>query len=166
MKKCRPGLIEGFTLVEVVLALGVVSFALVAILGVFPIGLQTGHDAQDETRAAQIAQAIFATMLAQAPTRYSAIQIPIDASNSLPLNLSQTNTPATPQMYADNDGKFTVSKNGAIYAITITTSTTPPGIGSADAGLASQVIISISWPAAAPAANRTQRNFVEIISKY
>ena len=45
--------VRGFSLVEVVLALGVVGFALVAILGVFPVGLTTQHSAQDDTRAAQ-----------------------------------------------------------------------------------------------------------------
>jgi len=42
----------GFSLVEVVLALGVVAFAIVAILGIVPTGLSSSHGAQDETRAA------------------------------------------------------------------------------------------------------------------
>ena len=40
---------HAFSLVEVVLALGVVSFAIVAILGVVPLGLQTGHDAANQS---------------------------------------------------------------------------------------------------------------------
>ncbi len=54
-----------FSLVEVVLALGIVSFAIVAILGLIPTGLQTSHSSQDETRAAQIAQSILATFAGQ-----------------------------------------------------------------------------------------------------
>ncbi len=54
--------VRGFSLVEVVLALGVVAFALLAILGVFPVGLTTQHLAQDDTRAAQIAADIFSSV--------------------------------------------------------------------------------------------------------
>jgi len=56
----------GFTLVEVVIALGVIAVAVLAILAVFPAALQTGHSAQDETRAAQIAQTIFPSLAGQA----------------------------------------------------------------------------------------------------
>src|SRR5437870_544450 len=61
---------NGFSLVEVVLAVGVIAFAIVAILGVVPVGLNTSHSAQDETRAAQIAQDILTSISSQAQTRF------------------------------------------------------------------------------------------------
>lgn len=50
---------SGFSLVEMALALAVISFALVGIMGLLPVALQSAQDSQRETRAAFIAQQIF-----------------------------------------------------------------------------------------------------------
>lgn len=47
--------IRGFSLVEVVIAIGVVAFALLAVLGLLPVALGTNRDATQETEAANIA---------------------------------------------------------------------------------------------------------------
>jgi len=47
---------SAFTLVETVLAIGIVSFAFMAILGLLPCGLQTFRKAMDATLEGQIAQ--------------------------------------------------------------------------------------------------------------
>lgn len=39
----------GFTMIEIAIALGVIAFALVAIIGVLPMGLQTQKDNREET---------------------------------------------------------------------------------------------------------------------
>lgn len=52
----------GFSLMEVVTALSVISFALVALLGVFPIGLENSRTTVAETRAAQVARMVVATL--------------------------------------------------------------------------------------------------------
>jgi uncharacterized protein (TIGR02598 family) len=57
-----------FSLIEVVLALGVLAFSLVAILGVFPTGYAANRSSITDTRAAQIAQAIVATIDGQCST--------------------------------------------------------------------------------------------------
>jgi type II secretory pathway pseudopilin PulG len=49
-----------FSLIEVALALGVAAFSLVAILGLFPMAVQTAQEARRETRATMIAQSVFA----------------------------------------------------------------------------------------------------------
>jgi uncharacterized protein (TIGR02598 family) len=46
---------RGFSLVEVVIAIGVVAFALLAVLGLLPVALGTNRDATLETEAANIA---------------------------------------------------------------------------------------------------------------
>ena len=51
MKRSRA-----FSLVEVALALGIVAFALVAVVGMIPTGLQASRDAVDLTRTSMIAQ--------------------------------------------------------------------------------------------------------------
>jgi uncharacterized protein (TIGR02598 family) len=55
----RPGRVsQGFSLVEVTIALGVVSFALVALFGLLPTGLTTFRSSIDRSVASQIAQGI------------------------------------------------------------------------------------------------------------
>jgi uncharacterized protein (TIGR02598 family) len=49
---------RGFSLVEVTLAIGIVSFAFLAILGLIPIGLQTFRSAIDTSVSAQIFQRV------------------------------------------------------------------------------------------------------------
>lgn len=155
---------RAFSLVEVVLALGVISFAIVAILGMVPTALQTGHSAQDETRATQIAQTIFSALASQASTNFTNIQFPLaDGSNP---NLSASSSPTSPNLYVDNNGKIIATAAGATYAITLSTNATPAGFSPADAGLASQVTVSVAWPASAPATSQIRRDFARIISKY
>jgi uncharacterized protein (TIGR02598 family) len=46
----------GFTLVEVTLAIGIISFAFVAMFGMLPVGLNVSRQAMDTTIEAQIVQ--------------------------------------------------------------------------------------------------------------
>lgn len=49
----------GFSLVEVTLAIGVVGFAFVALLGLLPVGMQTFRQAVDTSVRSQIVQRVF-----------------------------------------------------------------------------------------------------------
>jgi Tfp pilus assembly protein PilV len=164
---------SAFSLVEVVLALGVVSFAIVAILGLIPLGLQTSHSSQDETRAAQIAQGIFASLEAEAIKRNSSGQPILDAQNhqqlndsaklpsvSSPINLA---APASYPLYGTNEGQVSDATAGAVYAITIGLSAAPANF---DSAYATEVTVTVAWPSSAPAANQTRRDFVRIITAY
>ena len=51
-----------FSLVEVVLALGVAAVAFTAIMGLFPLGLDMSRETHEETQAALIAQSILGDM--------------------------------------------------------------------------------------------------------
>src|SRR5437763_16587945 len=120
---------HAFSLVEVVLALGVVSFAIVAILGLVPTGLKTSHSSQDETRATQLAQAIFSSMASQAQTQFTGVTLQTNDSSTIPaFDLTAT---ATTIVYADNDGKLSANSAGAAYALNIATNGSPAGF---DAG--------------------------------
>jgi type II secretory pathway component PulJ len=55
---------RGFSLVEVVLALGVVAFCLFAILGMFPVALQTQQTSVNQTTANEIVGQILADLRA------------------------------------------------------------------------------------------------------
>lgn len=54
----------GFSLIEVALALGIVAFALVAIIGLIPIGLNSNQSSSDQTAAAGLAAGIVADLRA------------------------------------------------------------------------------------------------------
>src|SRR5947209_6065666 len=176
---------SAFSLVEVVLALGIVSFAIVAILGLIPTGLQTSHSSQDETRAAQIAQSILSTMASQAQTQFNSISFQEYDPNGSPLgpisfDLSSLNGTST-GWAANNEGEVFAATSPArflaypfgppsrpadtapTYAIQISFNSSPTGF---DATYANEVTVSVFWPANASAANQTRRDFARIISKY
>lgn len=50
---------RGFSLIEVVLALGIFSFCLVVLIGLIPVGLTTEKDGSDELNAIHLAQRLF-----------------------------------------------------------------------------------------------------------
>ena len=49
---------RGFTMVEIAIALGVIAFALIAIIGILPVGLQTQRDVREETIVNQDARVL------------------------------------------------------------------------------------------------------------
>jgi uncharacterized protein (TIGR02598 family) len=158
----QPGRKHGFSLAEVVIALGVITVGFIAVLGVFPIALQSGHSAQDETRAAHIAQSVFGSLVAQAPLQFNNVQLPL--SNGVTrIDLRTTLSPAV-TLYADNDGKLTQDATIAAYAILIYTNNSVAGF--TDPASANAVTVRVAWPANAPAANQTFRDYVRVISKY
>jgi type II secretory pathway pseudopilin PulG len=149
---------NAFSLVEVVLALGVVSFAIVAILGILPVGLNTGHAAQDETRAAQIAEDILASLAAQAPANFNNTSIQQPSGFQFPVPLNQDKD--YPPLGASNDGTLNAAwAPGMPYQITLSTKTTPTGF---DPGYACQVSVRVAWQPF----NQNYRDYLRIISKY
>lgn len=179
MRTKRQMKFDGFSLIEVVLALGVVAFAIVAIIGAFPVGMQTGHAAQDETRAPQIAQDIFAALAAQARTTASPVALNVAAMISqFPTTVSHPSATPTPfstpislqatttgNVCADNDGNLKLGNNsstpcaGQPYQVTITTAVDPTGFNS---GYACQVTVRVAWQPFA----QNYREFVRTITRY
>jgi len=130
--------------------------------------LQTGHSAQDETRAAHIAQSIFGSLVAQASSQFSNVQLLLSdgVTRSASINLT---TSSSYTLYADNDGKLINSPGNATYAIIIYTNNAAPGF--TDSNTANQVTVRVLWPVisnqgATPAPNQTVRDYVRIVSKF
>jgi uncharacterized protein (TIGR02598 family) len=165
---CRPTSdgwgTAAFSLLEIVIALGVITVGIVAILGLVPTALQTGHSAQDETRAAHVAQSVFGSLVANAPSQFNNVRLP---PTSALIDLTASSSPTSPTLYADNDGNLIPSAANAAnaaYAIFLFTNNAVPGF--ADPGTANVVTVRVAWPANAPAANQTFRDYVRVISKY
>jgi uncharacterized protein (TIGR02598 family) len=102
--------IRGFSLVEVVLALGVIGFSLLAIIGLLPIGLQSGRASIQETRANHLAEQIFSTLRSQP---FIAADLSQLGNNSI-VNLSTENTDsgtAGRELFATYNGTFVATSD-------------------------------------------------------
>lgn len=91
---------RGFTLVEVTLALGIISFAFVAMFGLLPVGLSVSRQAIDTTIEAQIVQKLTSQAL---QTDFSQLS-----------KLDPSIYPTAASYYFDNEGK-TASQTNALY---------------------------------------------------
>jgi len=163
----QPGKKRGFSLAEVVIALGVITVGVIAVLGVFPIALQSGHSAQDETRAGHIAQSVFGSLVAQARTASGNL----NTAATIPSTTTSVDLTSLGQytLYADNNGQLTNSAANGTYAITIYTNNSVPGF--TDPASANLVTVRVLWPlipgqGPTPAPNQTYRDYVRIVSKY
>lgn len=85
-----------FSLVEVTLAIGIVAFALLAILGLIPIGQTSTRDATDDTRTSLIGRDVSARVRAvlNSSTGFA------NASTTFP------SPPTGPNFYYTNEGTF------------------------------------------------------------
>jgi uncharacterized protein (TIGR02598 family) len=130
---------SGFSLVEVVLALGVAGFCLIAVLGMLPAGLKIQQGSVNQTKANAIILQIMTDLRAD-------VRLPpgqVSKANQFGLNghwLAQA-TPDT--LYFTNDGKQTTAASttdSPVFRATITYLFPP----TATTSIAK---ISVSWPA-------------------
>jgi len=141
----------GFSLVEVTLALAVLTFSLSALTGLLWVGLSGNKAASSQTAAnsllAAVTSDLHATPVATPPGSAAMtsplykIQIPAD-----PI----TTTSAPTKLYLDSDGEVVTSAQGDnIYLVTVTFLA---NASAAPSRAAIWVDLKVSWPAAAPVA--------------
>ena len=147
----------GFSLVEVVLALGVVVFAGFALIALLTLGLKSSSDSKEQLQAATIAEAICSTRRA-APTQ-DFTSSPTEPNFPLPvLSTSSDNLSSSP-IYLTRDGTTTTlasgnARFGLFYKITAPANYVPstfPG--------AATVYLCLYWPAQALATSQTLSHF-------
>lgn len=168
MKPCPAD--RGFSLIEIVLALGIVSFAIVGIMGLFPVAMKSAQESQRETRAAQIARRIFDELQSLPSTNTALIRGAsitnlsdriqnINLANSATyvlgyneqgLGLSNTITPAA--------FKSPLSVPDIYYAaeVQINPSSTVPGV--------TQIQVKVEAPAVALPVNRSSFVFTTLLN--
>lgn len=124
---------RAFSLVEVVMALGICTFVLVALIGLFRVGLGSSHESEERMGAANLVSQI-TTMILASPT--NGIIIPASA---------MTNSYADPFSgqikYVGYDGKLVASATSAAYRITCRA-----GTNTATGTKLAQVYLMLSWP--------------------
>ena len=132
---------SGFSLVEVVLSLGIVSFTCLTFMGLLPLGMNSFHRAVNNTVEVDIVQSLST-----------------DMQLSSYANVTSTTTgPYSKPFYYDAGGSKLNSSVGAIYTATFMSSTdlsTTPLFGSSSSQLASgmgttvvMALTSVSQPA-------------------
>ena len=152
-------MLQAFSLIEIVLALGIISFALVGIMGLFPVAMKSALESQRETRAAQIAQQIFSDLRTLPGTnRLVAITtnilnpqttISLTTSNSITVSYAQDGRPL---------GLGTNNPEGIFLAEILVTPNIPVS------GL-SRVQTTIETPAKAATHARSRYTFVTLMNQ-
>lgn len=123
---------KAFSLVEVAISLGIISFVLLAIAGLMSVGLDASKSAQTDTILAASSRAI----LARAATN----DFGTFSSNVTWINL---------------DGTTNTSSNNSFYKAVLTVVSNPSGLRSEVSTEFQLLKLQFMYPAMAPAANQT-----------
>ena len=181
---------QGFTLVEIALALGIFAFAIVAIMALFPVGLRSANESRVETIVTQIARTVLSD-LRTGPFNQARIFVkPIPLANGQK-PISNIENPGAyhyiaydlniphmdpPPVNADRPVVLLYSDGGKIQKdLTQTTKYTSGDsegafivkvesrLVQATAPVLAQVTVTVESPAAAPSANRTKYPVVTLM---
>ena len=151
----KPPQRRGFSLVEVTVAIAILSFCLLTLLALLPAGLISTTDSLQKTSAAGITSQIAAD-LRDTPLASSANPTPTSPRYGLTLDTSSTTTAvgSTNTFYLDDTGNPTGAINGAITSTSIYKATvvvTVPKMANAGSAYFSNrptfVRIILTWPA-------------------
>lgn len=139
---------DGFSLVEVTLALGIAAISLLAIFALLPIGVKTNHVAIEQTASTDLLSAIAADIRATPVTtpRGGAATSP---RFSIPVPANPVGSTTTTTLYFTSEGQFsTTLASASRYRVMVTF--LPNGSGARTATFAD---LKTTWPAAAAIAN-------------
>jgi uncharacterized protein (TIGR02598 family) len=151
---------DGFTLVEVMLALAIVSIGLIAILGLLPTGLRSARDAADNTISATIVQDVFNTIrtnqfISVNLSDFGTVQA---GQPTPPYNLQNNYAPIT--FYFDQEGFRPATPQDHYFQVTLTFTNQAPALPAL-----SMVTATVVWPAQSK--NPANHNvFVTRIAQY
>ena len=135
-----------FSLVELVLALGIVAFCLFAVFGLMPVGMQTNRNATSQTAATNIIAAIVADLRTTPAAATTSPQFAITFGTDKTL-------------YFDGSGQATISLSpDSRYQLNIKWNSAPTGLHYAD--------LKVTWPAAVDPATTTPSGSVEIFAGF
>ena len=141
----------GFSLIEVVIALGIFAFCIVAIVGLLPVGMNSVRSVSNENNAIHIASSIEGIWLV-APTNKSI------ANSAFPITNLYVGATNSSVFYFNEFGEQTDSA-GASVNMTYTANLSTSLLSSYD------VKMIFKWPPHATSANATVREFSYTISK-
>jgi uncharacterized protein (TIGR02598 family) len=156
--------IEGFSLVEVVLALGVTIFCLIALFGLLSVGLRSNRTTIEQTGATAILSAVSADLYATPQTSPpGAAATSLQFKIGIPANPVTSATPVT-TLYFPANGALSTNASPANSAFRLTVTPVIPGGSNNGTRTATFLDLTVSWPAAATTANAagTVETFVSL----
>lgn len=136
-----------FSLVEVVMALGICTFVLVALIGLFSSGWKMTRESEDQMQAANLATQIIAARIVSPANGPANAAIP-----AAKLSQAYSNAYATDDRFVAFDGTLTADASTAAYRIACTV-----GTNAATGPKLSQVYLRLTWPPQAAATNASGR---------
>jgi uncharacterized protein (TIGR02598 family) len=128
--------IHGFSLIEVTIALGVMSVSLLTLFALLPVGLKANQSSISQTAATSILSAVLADMRATPKTSATSTQFGITLGSARTLYFDSEGT-QSPALTASSRYRLSV--------------TFPPSPAGAKAPIFADV--QVIWPAAAPVAS-------------
>ena len=135
-----------FSLVEIVLALGVAAFCLIAIVGLMPVGVQTNRNATSQTAATNIMAAIVADLRTTPAVATTSPQFAITFGTDKTL-------------YFDASGQASTSLGtDSRYRLNITWNSAPTGLNYA--------VLRVTWPAPIDPVTTTPSGAVKIFAAF
>ncbi|XHR30632.1 MAG: Verru_Chthon cassette protein B [Chthoniobacteraceae bacterium] len=149
--KSAPSQQQGFSLIEVSVAIGIVSFSMLAILGLLPVGLNTVHDSLVQGATAGIAQQIQADLQ----------QIAFNSANAFNIQSISSSS-----YYYSDDG-IPANATDAYYKASFTVNNPTFGENNSvfNTTNAQNVIVTLLYPIRAPAAGQKSCVFSLLIAK-
>ena len=137
---------HAFSLVELVLALGVAAFCLFAVFGLMPVGMQTNRSAASQTAAANIISIIVADLRTTPAAATTSPQF------SITFGTDKT-------LYFDASGQSSTSLTpDSRYQLNVTWNSAPTGLNYA--------VLRVTWPASVDPATTTPSGSVEIFTAF
>ena len=140
----------GFSLVEIVIALGIFAFCIVVLLGLMPVGLRAARSVSDESNAVNIGDSIFGAWRMQR-AKDSPLTIPGLVTNLPPLDKAASGD----EFYFDTRGQGVGSPEEASLKLIYTVEPTD---------LSSTVRLRFYWPPLAPTNTAQTRDLIQVFS--
>ncbi|MFZ4778565.1 MAG: prepilin-type N-terminal cleavage/methylation domain-containing protein [Terrimicrobiaceae bacterium] len=159
---------QGFSLVEVVIAIGVIAFAVLAMLGLFQVAIRSGGEAAEKMSLSRISRSVFDSLPSRDWSKVAGSSMPPGSTGITGFAALRENLAAgNPFLLRfDNQGNETGPSSEARYEAKLyvdefpfATLASPP---TAPAGLASPVLnlrLHVEWPMDAPVQNRKRAVF-------
>jgi prepilin-type N-terminal cleavage/methylation domain-containing protein len=144
----QPGLDAGFSLVEIVMAIAIIAFAMMGLVGLLPVGLQSEKTSIEEMSACNLLRSI-ASDLANSPSSSST-----SSRFCQPMPSSVTSTKEVELYISDSEAVVPQSSQARfkLYLRYIPAPTTMPG--------PSAVLIRVLWPASAANYQKSVESYV------
>jgi type II secretory pathway pseudopilin PulG len=158
-----------FSLVEVALSLAIISFAIVAIMGLFPVAMQTARESNRETRAALIARRIVDELQSLPGTNTALVRGPSVTNPGWRITGLDLSSPSVHVLTYDEQGEGLtndiaagafqnpISAPAAYFAAEVHVTPDFPSLG------ISRVQATVEAPASAPSSRRSRLVFVTLM---